>query len=514
MVRIKRTMPIGLFAMVLCAAACGDDDGAPARPDAGPEPDADVGAPDAGDDEPDAGPAMAAPARFVIEHDAADDATGFQIFFDGEPWTMLSVTGPNGEVLDVEALGPMANFGLTEMFMETNEPSNDETPRADVLALFPEGDYEFEVTSTGGDPRTFTATLSHAIPARAQIRTPAADAAVPADAPVVVTWNAVNQSLSGDPIDIGAYQVIVRRDLALASGEGFSQPVLDIIVPASVTSVAIPDEYLRPGTPYRIEVRAVADSGNQTISARSFETTGTAIDDLTEVAPPGAMELAASRYLIEHNAASDTTGYELYLAGAPWNRAWAQNPSSADIVQVRARGDLATLGMTEMFFETNQPPANRLGLPAVLALFPEGAYEMFAITVEGMNTLMGTATLSHTIPAAADITQPASGTEVPTAEPLEVTWERVIDSIEGDAADIVAYRVIVTKADADTDPSVAPLAPTFDVIVPQDTTSMTIPASFLEEGTQYQLEVVAIESTGNQTIAVQPFDTAADSAGQ
>ena len=40
---------------------------------------------------------------------------------------------------------------------------------------------------------------------------------------VVVTWNAVTESLAGTPVDIAAYRVLVGRNLELASGDGFGE---------------------------------------------------------------------------------------------------------------------------------------------------------------------------------------------------------------------------------------------------------------------------------------------------
>ena len=49
--------------------------------------------------------------------------------------------------------------------------------------------------------------------------------------------------------------------------------------------------------------------------------------------------------------------------------------------------------------------------------------------------------------------------------------------------------------------------PVASIHVRPDVTSLTIPAEFFEPGTEYELEVIAIEESGNQTITVQFFDT-------
>jgi hypothetical protein len=45
----------------------------------------------------------------------------------------------------------------------------------------------------------------------------------------------------------------------------------------------------------------------------------------------------------------------------------------------------------------------------------------------------------------------------------------------------------------------------FSVELPATTTSVTIPAEYLDPGTEYKLEVQAIEASGNQTTTEVTF---------
>jgi hypothetical protein len=59
----------------------------------------------------------------------------------------------------------------------------------------------------------------------------------------------------------------------------------------------------------------------------------------------------------------------------------------------------------------------------------------------------------------------------------------------------------------DTDPHGYSL-PIFDVHVPPDRASLSVPAEFFEPGSlRYELEVLALEESGNQTIAGGYFTT-------
>jgi hypothetical protein len=78
-----------------------------------------------------------------------------------------------------------------------------------------------------------------------------------------VTWNAVTETIDGDPIEIEAYEVIVEGD----------ELDFDVVMPAGLgTILTVPAEALEPGTEYDLEVLAIADNGNQTITETCFVT--------------------------------------------------------------------------------------------------------------------------------------------------------------------------------------------------------------------------------------------------
>jgi hypothetical protein len=209
--------------------------------------------------------------KFIIEHNATDEDTGFQVFVDGEPWNRLKIEAPDGKaLLDVRPLGRMKNFGLTELFFETDEPANDEVPIPELLARFPEGAYDFEAVAVEGGTMTGTATLTHDIPKGPEILTPTEGQVVdPNDA--VVSWKPVTESITGEPVEIVGYEVIIAK-LVEASPPGFSKPVLSVRVTGTTTSLTAPPEFFEPATEYEFEVLALEAGGNQTISSSSFVT--------------------------------------------------------------------------------------------------------------------------------------------------------------------------------------------------------------------------------------------------
>ena len=112
--------------------------------------------------------------------------------------------------------------------------------------------------------------MTHDIPNPPVISLPAeGDVVDPSD--LVITWDPVTQTVSGDPVEISGYEVIVTNEM-VEDPHGFSQPVLSAHVLPSVTSLTIPREFMQSGTEYELEVIALGESGNQSITAVSFET--------------------------------------------------------------------------------------------------------------------------------------------------------------------------------------------------------------------------------------------------
>ena len=213
-------------------------------------------------------------AKLNIEHNATDKDTGFQGFVDSEGWRRLDVRGPGGLVLTFEARGTLAKLGLTELFFESVEPENADVPIKQMLAKLPEGKYTIAgpAQENGKSPgRTSgTAWLTHDIPAGPALVSPREDATVPTRG-VVARWKPVSKTITGEPVTIIAYQLIIEKD-AKPHRHMIGKLGLSMYLPRSVTSIAVPNGFLEPRTAYNWEVLAIERSGNQTLSSGSFRT--------------------------------------------------------------------------------------------------------------------------------------------------------------------------------------------------------------------------------------------------
>jgi hypothetical protein len=151
-------------------------------------------------------------------------------------------------------------------------------------------------------------------------------------------------------------------------------------------------------------------------------------------------------------------------------------------------------------------------LTDLASMFPEGEYKVRAESFDG-EIPVGSATFTHDVPVPPTIDAPQLADDprdakkqdpVPLAD-LAIRWQDVTETVAGGPVDITGYEVIVTKEGAE-DPN-GFSQPIYDVHAPPTLNSLRVPAEFLEPDTMYELEVLALEVSGNQTITVGFFRT-------
>jgi hypothetical protein len=214
--------------------------------------------------------------------------------------------------------------------------------------------------------------------------------------------------------------------------------------------------------------------------------------DQTSAAAGGKpIPLAAATLIVEVNATDGDAGLQFFLDGEPWNSMTISDPNGNVVVDVDAEGRLKDWGLTELFSESNEPPFSEVPLEEFKARFPEGEYTFVGETIDG-ETLVGTATLSHDIPDGPKITSPADGAKV-SRDGVFARWQA---PPEAAGIEIVGYRVIVTREDPHR---------VYQVELPASARSVPIPAAFLQRNTEYELEIQAIEESGNWTFSTSLF---------
>ena len=212
-------------------------------------------------------------------------------------------------------------------------------------------------------------------------------------------------------------------------------------------------------------------------------------------AAQGPLRFSESDLFIEINATDGDAGLQMQLGGEEWERLRLIDPRNRTIVDVRAGGSLDGYGLTDMFFESNEPPFRRVPFSRFRERFPEGRYRFEATAVNGRR-LIGSDRLTHVVPGAPRVLAPVRNAVVDPAS-LVVQWEPVS---RPQGITIVRYQVIVSRE--------GPGGGNFEIDLPPSATTATVPTGFLVRGARYAVEVIARATSGNQTITEVHFRTA------
>lgn len=225
----------------------------------------------------------------------------------------------------------------------------------------------------------------------------------------------------------------------------------------------------------------------------------------------GAAPMATTKLIIEYNATDEDLGVHGQFDDDGWSELCVFDPTGTPTMVITPAGSLGDLTVGSVFFESREPPLDEFGFPELAERFPAGDYRVLARSYDG-EILEGTARFSHDVPAKPSITAPeladedAANDAVVATTDFVVSWEPVTETVDGTPVDITAYEVIITNADHE-DPN-GFSQPVYDVHLSPEVTSLEVPPVFFEPDTVYELEVLALEASGNQTIAVGFFTSA------
>ncbi len=227
-------------------------------------------------------------------------------------------------------------------------------------------------------------------------------------------------------------------------------------------------------------------------------------------APGETVTIATAKLIIEYNSTDDDIGVHGAFDDHGWSELCVYDPNGRQVLAVKPQAQLKDLTMAGIFFESREPPSEEFSFEDLKAKFPEGQYEVRAMSFD-RKILTGSATFTHDVPAPPTVTFPAivdeehAGDVVVSTTGLVIEWEDVVETVDGGPVAITGYEVIITKVEHDDPHGFS--RPIFDVHVPPDRNSLSVPVEFLEPGTVYELELLALEESGNQTITVGFFTT-------
>lgn len=254
-----------------------------------------------------------------------------------------------------------------------------------------------------------------------------------------------------------------------------------------------------------VAIAACGSGSNTTESSPDGTASGGAV-----ACPTSGDEWEVAKVYIEHNATDEDTGIHGLIGGEPWRSVCVTTPDGTRLWAIEPADRLGDLGVADFFWESNEPPNAEYSVADLRTDFPEGRYVVSGVDVDGVDRIAD-AEFTHSIPAAPEITHPPIVPDLEELPPtvdrsgLVVRWAPVTKTIDGEPVTITGYQVIVTDEEAD-DPN-GWARPVYDVHVGPDVTALPVPDEFLQAGTLYEVEVLAIEPSGNQTISVGFFST-------
>jgi hypothetical protein len=205
-------------------------------------------------------------------------------------------------------------------------------------------------------------------------------------------------------------------------------------------------------------------------------------------APPlTAAGLEEARIYIEYNSTDQDVGIQVFLDAEEWRVMKIFDPKGHKIFHIEGLGPMADIGLSELFFEGNEPSVEDLPLEEFFARFPEGVYRIEGKTPDG-EVLRAHVRFSHAIPDGPVIVSPGEGEAVDPND-AEICWEPVTTPA---GVVIDKYEVIVADVDA---------------FVPGSAHCFVIPPDQLQPGHEYGYEVLAVAANHNQTITAGSFET-------
>ncbi|MBI5444117.1 MAG: hypothetical protein HY900_23265 [Deltaproteobacteria bacterium] len=179
-------------------------------------------------------------ADLFIEFNSTVIDTGVQMFLDADNWRKLTISDPKErKIFEVSGRGTVGRLGLTELFFESVEPGIADLPLVEFLAMFREGEYEFEGITIDGIELESEVEFTHAIPCGPEIM-PEEGAVLDPTMPVVIKWGEVTEVVDPAATD-AAGEVVCTDPENLGFGE-FEVVTYQVIVEGCIPHSSQPGE--------------------------------------------------------------------------------------------------------------------------------------------------------------------------------------------------------------------------------------------------------------------------------
>jgi hypothetical protein len=231
------------------------------------------------------------------------------------------------------------------------------------------------------------------------------------------------------------------------------------------------------------------------------------------------VELDEAFLRVEINATDGDVGLHGKFDGDAWGDMKIKSPDGKTIFELKVSRGLRSQGLTEDFWESDEPSCLEQTLREFLQRFPAGTYTLQGRTIEG-EKIEGEAVLSHALPAAPDISA-TDGVDF-GGGPVVIQWgpgttlgnchdaSLIADGTIPDPAGVpVETWEVVVEPDEDQAEALGLPERVFSVQVPFGQQSVTVPSEYLQPYvdagiTTFKFEVGA-KAGENQTFSEGSF---------
>jgi hypothetical protein len=202
----------------------------------------------------------------------------------------------------------------------------------------------------------------------------------------------------------------------------------------------------------------------------------------------------------ELNDTDGDLGIHALVDGDAWRLLNIWTPNEVKLLNILVTGRLRRQGLTEIFFESAEPPFDELAPEQFFNRFPPGEYEIEGLTLEG-EELESTVELSHVMPAPPVVrvsgrasAENCDAVPLPIVpEPAVLRWNEITRShpeigTPNVDVEVEHYEVVIEAEES-----------TLSVTLPPDVTQFRVPTSLTESGDEIKFEVIVREENGNQT---------------
>jgi hypothetical protein len=221
----------------------------------------------------------------------------------------------------------------------------------------------------------------------------------------------------------------------------------------------------------------------------------------------GQPQFTEAEIFVELNDTDGDLGLHASIDGGPWAALEVEGPGGRRLLDIFARGRLASQGLTQLFFESAEPPFDELAPAAFFRRFSEGRYEIEGRTKDGTE-FEATAMLSHVLAAPPDnirvngtpAAENCDATPLPKASPpVVIDWDPVTSSHpeigRRGRVTIARYQLFVEREGVK-----------LSLDLPPNVTEVEVPAAITALGDSFKLEIIARTTRGNNTAVETCFE--------